>query len=242
MKYSKPTPLLSGLVLTAMSIAGACDPTSVKSAPDSVVAKTTATNTETTTAGSSFRADVWADNWSSMYLGEKLVMEDSTPLTTERSFNAEVFTFEAERPFLLNVVMKDFTANESGLEYIGARNQQMGDGGYIAQITDVATGDVVAVSNADWKCLVINKAPLDKACEHSSDPMQECKWEITDEPAGWKADGFDDSAWTNATVHPASAVGPKDGYNEISWDPAAKIIWGPDLETDNTILCRVRVK
>ncbi len=238
-------------VLTGTLIASGCDQsTTSNSKPDTNVADvvsdtgtTSATpNVDVGKTTSTFRGEVWGDNWSSMYLGETLVMEDSTPLTTERSFNAEVFTFEAERPFLLNVVMKDYTTNESGLEYIGANNQQMGDGGYIAQIKDVATGDIVAVSNADWKCLTINKAPLDKSCENSSNPLEECTWEIVDEPVGWKADDFDDSAWTSATVHSAQSVSPKDGYNEITWDPSAQLIWGPDLETDNTILCRVRVK
>lgn len=191
---------------------------------------------------STYRAEVWGDNWSAMYVGERLVMEDSVSITTERSFNAEVFTFEATRPFLVNVVMKDYIANDSGLEYIGQRNQQMGDGGYIAQITDAASGAVVAVSNAEWKCLTIHTAPLDKSCEDAADPLAECTWEIIPEPADWKSEQFDDSAWGNATVHTEEAVRPRDGYAEISWDPSASLIWGADLETHNTILCRAWVR
>ena len=41
---------------------------------------------------------------------------------------------------------KDFKETDSGIEYIGERNQQMGDGGLIAQIKDVRTGKVVAVT------------------------------------------------------------------------------------------------
>ncbi|MFT5429818.1 MAG: hypothetical protein ACI9OJ_000490 [Myxococcota bacterium] len=198
---------------------------------------TDGTSTETTT----YRGEVWADNWSSMYVGTTKVMEDSVSITTERSFNAETFTFEATRPFLLNVVMKDYKANDSGLEYIGAGNQQMGDGGYIAQITEVSTGSVVAVSNAQWKCLTTHIAPLDKSCEGSSDPTNDCTWETTEEPADWKNDDFDDSGWVNPTVHSEAAVSPKDGYDEITWDSAAALIWGADLETHNTLLCRVWV-
>ncbi len=200
------------------------------------------TKKDTDSATSAFRGEVWADNWSSMYVGERLVMEDSVSITTERSFNAESFTFEAKRPFLLNIVMKDFTENESGLEYIGAGNQQMGDGGYIAQITEVSSGNVVAVSNADWKCLTINTAPLDKSCERSGDPLTECTWKIEEEPTGWKSADFDDSSWVNATVHSTNDVGPKDGYDQITWDPSALLIWGTDLEIENTILCRIEVK
>ena len=31
------------------------------------------------------QGEVWADNWFAFYLGESLVMEDSVPITTERS-------------------------------------------------------------------------------------------------------------------------------------------------------------
>ena len=78
-----------------------------------------------------FSADVWADNWFEMRINGKLVAEDSVPITTERSFNAESFTFEAERPFLIALVAKDFKENDTGLEYIRTNRQQMGDGGVI---------------------------------------------------------------------------------------------------------------
>lgn len=192
--------------------------------------------------GDSFLLEAWADNWFAAYLGETLIAEDSVPITTERSFNAERVSFEGTYPLVLNVVLKDFKENDSGLEYIGSDRQQMGDGGFIAQITDTATGQVVGVSDADWRCLVVHKAPLDKSCEGSSDPLTACTWAITDEPAGWKSPDFDVSGWDAATVHSASAVGPKDGYDAISWDGAAQLIWGPDLESDNTILCRVVIE
>ena len=57
-----------------------------------VIATTTAT---ATTSGQKFTfvAEVWADNWFAMYIGDKLVLEDSVSITTERSFNAESFGF-----------------------------------------------------------------------------------------------------------------------------------------------------
>lgn len=97
-----------------------------------------------------FSADVWADNWFEMRVDGVQVAEDSVPITAERSFNAESFAFEAERPFVIGLVAKDFKANDTGLEYIGTRRQQMGDGGVIVQIKDAA-GKTVAVSNADWQ-------------------------------------------------------------------------------------------
>ena len=196
-------------------------------------------------AGSSeFKLEAWADNWFAAYLGDDLIVEDSVSITTERSFNAESVTFSADYPLTLNFILKDFKENDTGLEYIGANNQQMGDGGFIMQLTEVGSGNVVAVTNADWACMVIHEAPLDKSCESESNPVAgsgACDFIDLGEPDGWKAADFDDSGWTATTVHSSAAVDPKQGYDDISWDSSAQIIWGPDLETDNTVLCRVTI-
>lgn len=166
----------------------------------------------------SYSADVWADNWFEMRIDGEQVAEDSVPITTERSFNAESFTFEAEPPFVVGVVAKDFKENDSGLEYIGTPRQQMGDGGLILQIRDAA-GQVVAVSDDSWQCLVIHTAPLDKSCERESNPVPgegACAFEAMDEPEGWDTAGFDASDWPQATVHSAAAVSPKGGMTPFS--------------------------
>lgn len=191
-----------------------------------------------------FQMQAWVDNWFAAYLGEALIVEDSVSINTERSFNAEIASFEASYPFHLNFVLKDFKENDTGLEYIGERNQQMGDGGFIMQLTDMSTGDVVAVTNAAWACTVIHEAPLDKACENEANPVAgtaPCEFVDLGEPEGWKSAGYDDSSWGATTVHSANAVDPKGGYDQITWDAGAELIWGQDLETDNTILCRVTV-
>lgn len=190
-----------------------------------------------------YSADVWADNWFELRVGGTQVAEDSVPITTERSFNAESFTFTAERPFVLGLVAKDFKENDTGLEYIGSRRQQMGDGGVILQICD-ASGATVVVSNSDWQCQVIHTAPLDKSCEGESDPVAgtaPCGFEASEEPEGWDTSDFDASSWANATVYTEAEVDPKMGYDDISWDASAKLIWGPDLEQSNTVLCRLTV-
>lgn len=191
-----------------------------------------------------FKLEAWADNWFAAYLDEELIIEDSVPITTERSFNAETALFAASYPLHLNFILKDFKENDSGLEYIGERNQQMGDGGFIFQLTDTSTGSIVAVSEAGWACTVIHEAPLDKSCENETNPVAgtaPCGFSDLGEPEGWKTAVFDDSSWTATTIHSANDVGPKDGYDEINWDTNAKLIWGPDLETNNTVLCRVTV-
>lgn len=192
----------------------------------------------------SIAADVWADNWFALYLGEELLLEDSVSITTERSFNAESFSFNADFPLQLNFVFKDFKENDSGLEYIGARNQQMGDGGFIAQLADNNTGQLIAASNTEWKCLVTHQAPMDKSCEDSSNPGPgegTCTFRVIDEPVGWKAAAYDDSWWPNAVQHSASAIDPKGGYDGIDWHSDAELLWGADLETDNTLLCRATI-
>lgn len=191
-----------------------------------------------------FSADVWADNWFELRVDGVQVAEDSVPITTERSFNKESFTFEAERPFVLGLVAKDFKENDTGLEYIGTRRQQMGDGGVILQIRD-ASGETVIVSDETWQCSVIHSAPLDKACEDVADPVAgegACGFEARNEPAGWDLASFDASDWPAADVYSEGEVSPKHGYNEVVWDRAAKLIWGPDLEQSNTVLCRLAVE
>ena len=192
----------------------------------------------------SFQMEAWADNWFAAYLGEELIVEDSVSINTERSFNAESATFNATYPLALNFILKDYKENDTGLEYIGERNQQMGDGGFIMQLTDLSTGNVVATTNADWSCTVIHNAPVDKTCESEANPVAgtaPCGFNDLGEPDGWKAADFDDSSWTATTAHSAADVDPKLGYDEISWSADAELIWGPDLETNNTILCRVTV-
>lgn len=187
------------------------------------------------------KADVWVDNWFAFYLNEAKVMEDTVSITTERSFNKESFTFEATRPFALNFVVKDFKENDTGLEYIGSGRQQMGDGGFIAQVKDGA-GDLVAVTNSDWRCLVIHDAPSNKSCAQQANPIPgegACGFTENPEPDGWKAPSFDDSLWPLAMEYSERSVRPKGGYDQVRWDGSAKFIWGPDLETNNTLLCRL---
>lgn len=121
----------------------------------------------------------------------------------------------------------------------------MGDGGFIMQLTDTNTNKVVAVSNQNWKCDVLHKAPLDKACESESSPVVgegACTFSAKEAPANWLQSSFDDSAWPNATEHTVASVSPKDGYDEISWNDSAQLIWGDDLEQVNTLICRTTIE
>jgi len=191
-----------------------------------------------------YTADVWADNWFQFSINGELVAEDSVSITTERSFNAESFTFEATPPFVIGMIVKDFKENNSGLEYIGSRRQQMGDGGVIAQVKN-SDGELVAVTNGNWRCLVIHDAPLDKRCADEKEPVAgvgHCGFAAIEAPVEWDQFNYDDLKWDKANVYSAQEVSPKDGYDQINWDKAAELIWGPDLETNNTLLCRLSIK
>ncbi len=180
------------------------------------------------------QAQVWADNWFEFHVDGNVVMTDPIAVTTERSFNAEVFSFDAVLPTQVAVHVMDYKEDDSGYEYIGNRRQQMGDGGFLAEFRN-AGGDLIAVTGSDWTCKVIHQAPLDASCAGDT---SSCQANILPMPAGWTSAAFDDSAWPAAVVHSYQAVRPHGGYDDYSWQPEAQIIWGEDLEVDNTILCR----
>ena len=148
---------------------------------------TTAALTEASATGASpsqgatseFLAEVWADNWFALYVNGELVGEDSTPITTERSFNSESIVFTAAYPLTIGIEARDFKETDSGLEYIGKRNQQMGDGGLIAQITDVGLGRSWPSPMGGWRLKVIHRAPLNPECEKAADPDTACLFEST---------------------------------------------------------------
>jgi phosphatidylethanolamine-binding protein (PEBP) family uncharacterized protein len=185
-----------------------------------------------------FQAEIWVDNWFALYINGKKVGEDSVPITTERSFNSEKIKFTATYPFTVGLMVRDFTENSSGLEYVGKPNQQIGDGGAIAQIRDVSTNKIIAATDTSWKTLVINKAPLNPECVSSSNPLVDCKYLNTNTPSSWSTNSFKDTAWKSATSYTKEEVGVKDGYLDISWSNTAGLIWSSDLKLDNTVLIR----
>lgn len=218
------------------------EPSEADSATDTTATGATSGGVTATGANTlTFTAEVWADNWFALYANGELVGEDSVSITTERSFNAEIISFEASYPLTLALEAKDYIETDSGLEYIGEANQQMGDGGIIAQITDETTGEVVAVTSSAWAALVVHQAPLNAGCVDDADPDATCEYLITDTPSDWTSPEYDDSAWTSATEWSSAAVDPKGGYDEIDWDSSAQFIWGTDLEVDNTVLLRSTV-
>ncbi|NBR08261.1 MAG: aldehyde dehydrogenase family protein, partial [Opitutaceae bacterium] len=158
-----------------------------------------------------FQAEIWVDNWFALYINGKQVRQDSVPITTERSFNSEKIRFTATYPFTVGLILKDFTENSSGLEYIGKPNQQIGDGGAIAQIRDLSTNQIVLTTDGTWKSLVINKAPLNPECVTSQNPVADCKYANTSIPKSWSTNSFNDSTWKSVSTYTKDAVGVKEG-------------------------------
>ena len=83
----------------------------------------------------------------------------------------------------------------SGLEYIGSRKQQIGDGGIILQIREVASGKVVGQTTKKWKVFTTNTAPTNSNCEKSQNPLQECLYKNIAIPEKWKTATFNDSTF-----------------------------------------------
>jgi hypothetical protein len=69
--------------------------------------------------------EIWADHWFVLWVNGELIGEDSVPITTERSFNAETFEFEATYPLTIAIEAKDFKETESGIEYIDGTGDVM---------------------------------------------------------------------------------------------------------------------
>ncbi|MEO1657010.1 MAG: PEBP family protein [Pseudomonadota bacterium] len=201
-----------------------------------------------------FTADIWADNWFALYVNGQLVGEDSEPITKMRSFNSDTITFKAAYPLTVAIVTKDFIENDSGLEYIGSLfgllqiadwftlTQQIGDGGFIAQIKETESQSLIAATSDKWRGYSIHKAPLNPECEKSQQPLQDCEWLILPEPDDWPLADFDDSEWVTATEYTQEQIGARFGYHNVEWDARAKLIWTDDIDADNTILWRHRVE
>lgn len=231
-----------GVILTTAALLSGCDGTA-QNGPQN---NSKILNERVIEGGASINiiAEIWVDNWFKLAVNGQPLIEDSVPYNTERSFNAERVTFSADLPMVLAFEVRDFKENDTGLEYIGSGRQQMGDGGMIAQLRNVATGKTIGVTDKTMRCLVVHQAPLDRACAEEANPVAGegvCLFKETAIPENWTAPAFDDSNWPLAVEHSADEVRPKDGYNAITWDPSAKLVWSEDLVKDNTLLCRMKI-
>lgn len=194
------------------------------------------------TALTSFTADIWADNWFALYVNGIKVAQDPVPITTTKSFNRVSVSFTARYPLTIALMGRDYTENQSGLEYIGTPQQQIGDAGIIAQIHEKSSGKLAASTSSAWSSYVTNRAPLNADCVSSKQPLVDCKFLAKATPKNWTTPSFKEAGWSSAVAYTEEAVGVKEGYNEVSWDSRAKLIWSSSLTLDNTVLFRTVAK
>lgn len=189
----------------------------------------------------SFTADIWADNWFALYVNGKKVAEDSTPLSTTKSFNKETVNFSATYPLTIGIVGKDYVENQSGLEYINTPRQQLGDAGLIAQVRETKSQKLVTATDKNWKSFLVNRAPTNPECVSSTNPTSACKAENHAVPKNWSSSMVQTSKWPKAIEYSEAQVSPKDEYFDVKWDSTAKLIWSTSLTQDNVVLFRTQV-
>lgn len=170
---------------------------------------------------------LYADNYVELYVNGRLIVKDPIVFTPH---NVVVTKFRATYPMTLAVLLKDFAHPRTGLEY---NHTRIGDGGFIARFSNGV------VTDGSWRCHLISRGPVDRRCL-ANNPARTCRVETKAAPAGWTKPGFDARAWPRATVHTERAVRPLSVYYRYKW-AGAKFIWSPDLEIDNTVLCRKTV-
>lgn len=163
------------------------------------------------------KLNAYADNWCLIYINGKLAGVDQVEFLPH---NVVSVTVLPSYPMTIAVLAKDNADPKTGLEY----TNQIGDAGFILKLSDGT------VTNANWKVKTIFKGPLNR---DTANP----KVAYTPVPANWFAPNFDDSTWANATVYPASRVGPDGDYSSFDFS-GASFIWSDDLDLDNTVLFR----
>ena len=167
------------------------------------------------------QANMYADNWFTLYVNGKLVAVDSIDFLPH---NVVAVDLLPEYPMTIAVLAKDNADPKTGCEY----GRQIGDGGFILKFGDGTMTD------ATWKAKCFFHGPIDRDTANPrvrQEPL----------PADWCAPGFDDSAWAAATEYTQERIEPKPPFFEHDFK-GAKWIWTSDLDLDNTVVLRKRVE
>lgn len=171
---------------------------------------------------------IFADNTFTLYVNGQQVAKD--PITFTPHNTVEV-RFQVDYPFVLAIRAEDHAHPQTGLEY---KHSKIGDGGLIARFDNGVT------THSQWRCKVVSHGPVDRACLHNN-PAQTCRVRNQSEPVAWTTPDFDDSDWRDTRPHSVAAVNPHGDFYHTDWG-RAQFIWGPDLELDNVLLCRLTVQ
>lgn len=167
------------------------------------------------------RANVYADNWFSLYVNGELVAVDSIKFIPHNVIAVDLLP---SYPMTIAVMARDNADPQTGMEYA---NSQIGDGGFILKFADGT------VTNGAWKAKKISWGPIGR---DTANP----RVESVPLPENWYAVEFDDRDWPRAKEYSEEQVAPKQPFYEHDFQ-GAKFIWSDDVELDNTVLFRHRV-
>ena len=167
------------------------------------------------------KASVYVDNWFMMYVNGKMVAVDPIDFMPHNQVSVDILP---EYPMTIAILAKDNADPKTGLEY----GDHIGDAGMVVKFADGT------VSNAQWKCKVLFKGPLDRDTRNPRVHYEAM-------PENWYAADFDDSKWEAATEYTEDRVRPDGNYVADDFT-GAKFVWSGDLDLDNTVLFRYRVE
>ncbi len=164
------------------------------------------------------RANVYADNWYSLYINRDLVAVDSIQFIPHNVISVDILP---TYPMTIAVLAKDNADPKTGMEYA---NTNIGDGGFVPKFGDGT------VTNGRWKAKCFSHGPVRGDTQNP---------QVIDEtiPEHWFGIDFDDAAWHNATEYSEEQVNPKQPYLENDFG-GAKFIWSSDLALDNIVCFR----
>lgn len=168
------------------------------------------------------RANVYADNWFSLWVNGELVAVDPIAFIPHNVVSVDLLP---SYPMTIAVLAKDNFDPRTGMEYA---NTNVGDAGFVLKFADGT------VTDATWKAKCFSRGPVGGDTKNprvESEPL----------PDDWFAVGFDDSAWGQAREFTEEEVGPKQPYYDADFS-GARFIWSDDLALDNVVAFRKVVR
>ncbi len=167
------------------------------------------------------KANMYADNWFTLYINGEHVAVDSIKFMPHNVVSVDILP---AYPMTIAVMAKDNADPQTGMEYA---NTSIGDAGFILKFGDGT------VTNAKWKAKAFSHGPIDRDTKNP----QVRNLPI---PEGWYQIDFDDKSWGFAKEYSQQQVAPKEPFFEHDFS-GAKFIWTDDLELDNTVIFRYHV-
>ncbi len=164
------------------------------------------------------KANVYADNWFTLYINSEHVAVDSIKFMPHNVISVDMLP---AYPMTIAVMAKDNADSETGMEYA---NTNIGDAGFILKFGDGT------VTNAKWKAKAFSHGPIDRDTKNP-------KVRNLPIPEDWYKIDFDDKSWGFAKEYTQQQVGPKEPFFEHDFS-GASFIWTDDIELDNTVIFR----